>query len=148
MEQQSYLKILESTLDNHRELLTLLNRKKELINQVFEVKFLDERESMIAEIKDIDLKIEYQKLLPEIYSLERIIQEKENYFKEYSKEFDLKKLEVDKNYFQLLNKAKNRAPNDVKLKQFLETVNFKMIESDPEMKVNFYYKLKTMLNQA
>lgn len=143
----SYLKNLEDSLATSREMLELLNNKIAMIdmridNYTYHGKDGDKK--YVWELNED--KISRIKTQGEIHILQKLIKEKHDYFVKYAQEFDIIKAECDRNYTKLLHQASLEKHHNKPLEQFLATVDFKVIESGIEYKVNFYKRLKTLMN--
>jgi len=128
-----YLQQLQDSIDEQKKLLSLLELKVKLLGSTIKEETLE----------SIDKQISYIKIKNELSSLKKVIDEKESYFKKYAIEFEKDWEEVEKNFSQIFSKAK--ASNNPNVKDFLQRINYEMVEIEPQTKVYFYKRLKALL---
>ena len=128
-----YIKTLEGTLLTHKRLLECLEKRLVLIHTDYALK--NEYEKNEIEIDKINPQAE-------IESVKRIIAERENYFQKYMAKFVVDAEEVDKNYEKLLEKIKK--DKKAGSKELLDSVNWKAVEENIEVKIKLYERLKNL----
>jgi hypothetical protein len=89
-------------------------------------------------------KILYLKGKSEINTLARVLKEKNDYFDKFSIEFNRRKMEMEVNYTKTLNLAKELQTSNPIIKQHLENTNWEKVESDIEVRVSFYERIKKL----
>lgn len=141
MSKKTYLDELMETLAPQKELAQLFKDKIEELNAIIE------RDFSCSELEVINFKIDVVKTKQELFTLEKVIKEKEEYFKKYAVQFELDYKEANKNFKQVLEKAKILAMTDKKLKDLLDKVNFTAIETNKEVKVAFYKRFKGLVQK-
>jgi predicted outer membrane protein len=80
-----------------------------------------------------------------LFTVEKVLKEKEDYFKKYAIQFEKDYQEANQKYKQLIEKAKIKAKTDSNVKSLLEKVNFQAIETSKELKVTFYKRFKNLV---
>lgn len=138
MSKKTYLDELMVTLEPQKELAQLFKYKIEEMNQIIEYK-------SISSLDSINLKIDVIKTKQELFTLEKIIKEKEEYFKKYAVQFELDYKEANQNFKQILEKVKAKSKTDSSIKVLLDKVNFQAIETNKEVKVAFYKRFKGLV---
>lgn len=128
-----YIKTLENTLIIHKRLLECLEKRLVLIHTDYALK---------NEYQKNEIEIEKIKTQAEIDSVKRIISERENYFQKYMAKFVVDAEEVDKNYEKLLDKIKK--DKKAGSKELLDSVNWKAVEENIEVKIKLYERLKNL----
>jgi hypothetical protein len=132
---KTYLEELMVTLEPQKELASLLKLKIELLKD----------EVCNNDLNYVNNKIDLIKTKSELFTLEKVIKEKEEYFKKYAAQFELDYKEANRNYKQVLEKVKIKAKTDNVVKSLLDKVNFQAIDSNKEVKVAFYKRFKGLL---
>jgi hypothetical protein len=94
---------------------------------------------------NINHRIDLIKTESELFTLEKVIKEKEEYFKKYAAQFELDYKEANQKYKLVLEKVKIKAKTDKVIESYLKKINFEAIESNKEVKVAFYKKFKGLL---
>jgi hypothetical protein len=79
----------------------------------------------------------------EIDSIKKVIKQREEYFVNYMKQFSIDFDECEKEYENVLKKAK--ASKDINVSEFLRVVNWQGIEEHIEAKIKLYQRLKSLL---
>lgn len=134
----SYIKDLEDSLASQNKMLELLNNRLVLID--------NKLNSDSDDFEKNEMQILALKTHSEIYTLKKVIAEKKAYFEKYAAEFDVKRHECEMHYENTLDQAKKAQHKNPELKKFLENVDYSIIDSQIEYKVNFYERLKGFLN--
>ena len=133
---KKYLDELMETLEPQKELALLLKAK---------VSILSKKSTNFGSLEDINDSIDLIKTKEELFTLEKVIKEKEEYFKKYAAQFELDYKEANQNYKQVLEKVKIKAKTDKVIESYLKKINFEAIESNKEVKVAFYKKFKGLI---
>lgn len=136
---KKYLDELMETLEPQKELRSLLKEKIEELKSIIIIY------SNSNTLHQINFKIDLIKTEAELFTLEKVIKEKEEYFKKYAVQFELDYKEANQNYKQVLEKVKIKAKTDKIVESYLKKINFEAIESNKEVKVAFYKKFKGLL---
>lgn len=136
MSKKTYLDELMETIAPQKQLAQLFKEKIREINSIIDSDF------SCTDLEVINYKIEIVKTKQELFTLEKVIKEKEEYFKKYAIQFELDYSEANKNFKQVLEKVKIKAKTDAKIQELLDKVNFTAIESNKEVKVAFYKRFK------
>lgn len=133
-----YLDVLQKTLDKHYALLKCLELRNKLLADSREEK--DEYNKNESDI--LTFKTER-----EIMTIKSVIKEKEKYFSEFIQQFIKDKEEMDKRYDDMLKNAKmlsdpSKRPDIYNL---LNSVKWDVVETDIEVKLNLYKRLKNLM---
>jgi hypothetical protein len=139
MSKKNYLDELMETLAPQKELAQLLKAKIE------EIKKIVDSDDLISELDKINFKIEVIRTTQELFTVEKVLKEKEDYFKKYAIQFEKDYQEANQKYKQLIEKAKIKAKTYSNVKSLLEKVNFQAIETSKELKVTFYKRFKNLV---
>jgi hypothetical protein len=131
-----YLEKLKDTLVTQKRMKECLEKRLVLISTDWANK--NEYEKNEIEITKI-------KTQGEIDVLKRVIDEKENYFIKYMQGFIVDMEEVEKEYQNILNKAKIKATTNTEMTNLLGSVNWKAVEEFVDVKIHLYKRLKDML---
>jgi hypothetical protein len=127
------------TLKPQQELKQLLKDKAEEINKILSA------DNTMNPIDRINYKIEIVKTNQELSALEKVLKEKEDYFKKYAIQFEKDLKEANQNYKQVIQKATVKAKSDQNIKLLLDKVNLQAIETSKELKVAFYKRFKNLV---
>jgi hypothetical protein len=139
MSKKNYLDELMETLAPQKQLSQLLKDK------IVEIKKIVDSDNTINELDKINFKIEVIRTTQELFTLEKVLKEKEDYFKKYAIQFEKDYQEANQRYKQVIEKAKIKAKTDATVKSLLEKVNFQAIETSKELKVTFYKRFKNLV---
>jgi len=139
MSNKSYLDELLETLKPQQELKQLLKDKAEEINKILSA------DNTMNPIDRINYKIEIVKTNQELSAREKVLKEKEDYFKKYAIQFEKDLKEANQNYKQVIQKATVKAKSDQNIKLLLDKVNLQAIETSKELKVAFYKRFKNLV---
>jgi hypothetical protein len=139
MSKKNYLDELMETLAPQKQLAQLLKDK------TVEIKKILSTDESVSELEKINLKIEVIRTTQELVTVEKMLKEKEDYFKKYAIQFEKDYQEANQRYKQLIEKAKIKAKTDSNVKSLLEKVNFQAIETSRELKVTFYKRFKNLV---
>jgi hypothetical protein len=143
---------MEQIIDNSINHPYLQNLKNTLVTQKTMKECLEKRLFLIhldyankSDYEKNEIEITKIKTQGEIDVLKRVIDEKENYFIKYMKQFVVDIKEVDKEYQNVLNKAKIKATTSTEMTNLLESVNWKTVEENIEVKIHLYKRLKSLV---
>lgn len=139
MSKKNYLDELMETLAPQQQLAKLLKDK------IVEIKKIVDSDNTISELDKINFKIEVIRTTQELFTVEKVLKEKEDYFKKYAIQFEKDYQEANQRYKQVIEKAKIKAKTDATVKSLLEKVNFQAIETSKELKVTFYKRFKNLV---
>ena len=127
-----YLEVLQETLAVHKKMLDCLEKRLVLVHIDYALK--NEYEKNEIEIVKI-------KTQGEIDALKKVIKMREEYFINYMKNFSIQMEECEKEYEDILSKAKLNS----KVSPILDTVNWLAVKENIEVKVKLYQRLKDLL---
>ena len=82
----------------------------------------------------------------EIAAIKRVINEKEQYFVQYMKQYVEDMDEVESNFDNLVKDAKLKAETDITLKKFLNKIIWDNLEKNTEAKIYFYKQIKKRIS--
>jgi len=131
-----YLQNLKNTLVTQKTMKECLEKRLFLIHLDYVNK---------SEFEKNEIEITKIKTQGEIDVLKRVIDEKENYFIKYMKQFVIDIEEVDKEYENIINKAKKKATTNIDMTKLLGSVNWKAVEENIEIKIHLYKRIKDLL---
>jgi hypothetical protein len=128
-----YMKKLQETMQPMRDLLRHYRERLKLIELEKDSKTLREQnEDKILKIKTIQ----------EIDVLEKILFQKNQYFENYSRQFELDLASAKKNFKEVVKKAWVKAEKNEVLMNLMKRANFKEADTNDEVLVIMYNKLK------
>jgi hypothetical protein len=128
-----YMKKLQETMQPMRDLLRHYRERLKLIELEKDSKTLREQnEDKILKIKTIQ----------EIDVLEKILFQKNQYFENYSRQFELDLKDARKNFKEVVRKAWINAEKNEVLMNLMKRANFKEADTNDEVLVIMYNKLK------
>jgi hypothetical protein len=128
-----YMKKLQETMQPMRDLLSYYKERLIFIEQEKDSKTLREQnEDKILKIKTIQ----------EIDVLEKILFQKNQYFENYSRQFELDLTSAKKNFKEVVKKAWVKAEKNEVLMNLMKRANFKEADTNDEVLVIMYNKLK------
>jgi hypothetical protein len=128
-----YMKKLQETMQPMRDLLSYYKERLILIEQEKDSKTLREQnEDKILKIKTIQ----------EIDVLEKILFQKNQYFENYARQFELDLKDARKNFKEVVRKAWIKAEKNEVLMSLMKRANFKEADTNDEVLVIMYNKLK------
>jgi hypothetical protein len=131
-----YAKVLQDTLATHKKMLDCLEKRLTLIHIDYAIK--NEYEKNEIEIVKI-------KTQGEIDSIKKIIKQREEYFVNYMKQFAIDIEECEKEYETILKKSKIKATTNTDMTDLLESVNWKGVDENIEVKIKLYQRLKALV---
>lgn len=131
-----YLQQLKNTLVTQKTMKECLEKRLFLIHLDYVNK---------SEYEKNEIEIAKIKTQGEIDVLKRVIDEKENYFIKYMKQFVIDIEEVEKEYENIIKKAKIKATTNTEMTNLLGSVNWKNVEENVEVKIHLYKRLKDLL---
>ena len=128
-----YMKKLQETMQPMRDLLSYYKERLMFIEQEKDSKTLREQnEDKILKIKTIQ----------EIDVLEKILFQKNQYFENYARQFELDLKDARKNFKEVVRKAWIKAEKNEVLMNLMKRANFKEADTNDEVLVIMYNKLK------
>jgi len=128
-----YMKKLQETMQPMRDLLSSYKERLKFIEEEKDSKSLREQnEDKILKIKTIQ----------EIDVLEKILFQKNQYFENYSRQFELDLASAKKNFKEVVKKAWVKAEKNEVLMNLMKRANFKEADTNDEVLVIMYNKLK------
>jgi hypothetical protein len=128
-----YMIKLQETMQPMRDLLSYYKARLKFINDEMNSKTLREQnENQILKIKTIQ----------EIDVLEKILFQKNQYFENYSRQFELDLASAKKNFKEVVKKAWVKAEKNEVLMNLMKRANFKEADTNDEVLVIMYNKLK------
>ena len=128
-----YMKKLQETMKPMRDLLSYYKERLKLIEaQKDDITPYDQNEYKIIKIKTIQ----------EIDVLEKILFQKNQYFENYSRQFELDLKDAKKNFKEVVKKAWIKAEKNEVLMNLMKRANFKEADTNDEVLVIMHNKLK------
>lgn len=128
-----YMKKLQETMQPMRDLLSYYKERLKFIEQEKDSKTLREQnEDQILKIKTIQ----------EIDVLEKILFQKNQYFENYSRQFEIDLKAAKQNFKEVVRKAWIKAEKNEVLMNLMKRANFKEADTNDEVLVIMYNKLK------
>jgi len=128
-----YMIKLQETMQPMRDLLSYYKARLKFIDDEMNSKTLREKnEDQILKIKTIQ----------EIDVLEKILFQKNQYFENYSRQFELDLASAKKNFKEVVKKAWVKAEKNEVLMNLMKRANFKEADTNDEVLVIMYNKLK------
>lgn len=134
--ENSYLKQLQDTLFVHKKLLDCLEKRMVLIHSNYSEK--NEYEKNEIEITKI-------KTQGEIDAIKRVIENREEYFRNYIKVFVKDAEEMEKNFDSVLKEVTEKKHKIKNAEQILNSINWKNVEQYIEVKIKIYQRLRDLL---
>jgi hypothetical protein len=126
------------TLIPQQELAQLFKDKIKEIKNIINYK-------EVSLLDKINFEIEIIKTSQELKVLQKVINEKEEYFKKYAIQFEIDYKEANQNFKIILEKVKIKAKTDKVVKSLLDKVDFNAVEKNKEVKVAFYKQFKKLV---
>lgn len=131
--QTSYMDKLQETMQPMRNLLKFYQNRLKFIEEEKESKSLREvNEDEILKIKTIQ----------EIDVLQKILNQKQQYFENYSRQFNADLADAKKNFKSVVEKAWEVAKTNAVLMDLMKRANFKEADTNDEVLVIMHNKLK------
>jgi hypothetical protein len=128
-----YMKKLQETMQPMRDLLSYYKERLKFIDDEMNSKTLREQnEDKILRVKTVQ----------EIDVLEKILFQKNLYFENYSRQFELDLTAAKKNFKEVVRKAWIKAEKNEVLMNLMKRANFKEADTNDEVLVIMYNKLK------
>jgi hypothetical protein len=128
-----YMIKLQETMQPMRDLLSYYKARIKFIDDEMNSKTLcEQNEDQILKIKTIQ----------EIDVLEKILFQKNQYFENYSRQFELDLASAKKNFKEVVKKAWVKAEKNEVLMNLMKRANFKEADTNDEVLVIMYNKLK------
>lgn len=135
MEQKSYLQTLQDTMQPMKDMLAYYELRMKFIEKALSNKEVSEREKN----EDRILRI---KTIQEMDVLKKILHQKNDYFKNYARQFEQDLKEAKKNFKETVKKCWVVAEKNEALMKLMNAANFKEAERNDEVLVIMYNKFK------
>ena len=135
MERKTYLQTLQDTMQPMKDMLSYYELRMKFIEKSLQDSNVSEREKNEERI----LKI---KTVQEIDVLKKILFQKNEYFKNYARQFEQDLKEAKKNFKETVKKCWVVAEKNEPLMKLMKSANFKEAESNDEVLVIMYNKFK------
>lgn len=132
---KTYLETLQDTMAPMKDMLLFYEKRLKFIDQALEDSNTTEREKNEERILRI-------KTIQEIDVLKKILFQKNEYFKNYARQFEQDLKEAKKNFKETVKKCWVVAENNEALMKLMKAANFKEAESNDEVLVIMYNKFK------
>jgi hypothetical protein len=131
--QKTYLEVLQDTMQPMKDMLTYYEKRLKYIDEEFDSKPIREQnEDKILRIKTIQ----------EMDVLKKILHQKNEYFKNYARQFEQDLKEAKKNFKETVKKCWVVAEKNEALMKLMNAANFKEAERNDEVLVIMYNKFK------
>jgi hypothetical protein len=131
--QKTYLEVLQDTMQPMKDMLTYYEKRLKYIDEEFDSKSIREQnEDKILRIKTIQ----------EMDVLKKILHQKNEYFKNYARQFEQDLKEAKKNFKETVKKCWVVAEKNEALMKLMNAANFKEAERNDEVLVIMYNKFK------
>lgn len=135
MEQKSYLKTLQETMQPMKDMLGYYEVRLRYIDKSLKDDAVSDREKN----EDRILRI---KTIQEMDVLKKILHQKNDYFKNYARQFEQDLKEAKKNFKETVKKCWVVAEKNEALMKLMNAANFKEAERNDEVLVIMYNKFK------
>lgn len=135
MEQKSYLQTLQETMQPMKDMLSYYELRMKLIDEALQDKSRtpwEHNEDRILRIKTIQ----------EMDVLKKILHQKNEYFKNFARQFEQDLKEAKKNFKETVKKCWVVAEKNDALMKLMKAANFKEAERNDEVLVIMYNKFK------
>lgn len=139
-----YAKTLQDNLTTQRKMETLLQQKVIYLLQIIEQNektkdFLSTNTSN-EKLAAVDYEIQLIRTEGELNTLRKVIKEKDNYYQQYMKQFEIDIAEVNLKFKNTVAIArKSTKPNVIKL---LSEIQWDRVDNDEEVKIAVYKQLR------
>lgn len=131
-----YRKELDKTLLEYKNMITALRLRLDL---------MDEENSDKSEYQKNEARILRVKTEAEIRTLERIVLDKERYFVDFMKQFEVDAKDCNDNWDVVFNQAKLLENRNSIIKKLLDNINWDVMEKEPEVKIAVFKSIKKQL---
>lgn len=135
MEHKSYLKTLQDTMQPMKDMLSYYELRMKFIDKALANKDVSEREKNEERILRI-------KTIQEMDVLKKILHQKNEYFKNYARQFEVDLKEAKKNFKETVKKCWVVAEKNEALMKLMKAANFKEADRNDEVLVIMYNKFK------
>jgi hypothetical protein len=135
MEQKSYLITLQETMQPMKDMLSYYELRMKYIDKSLKDNGISEREKNEERILRI-------KTIQEIDVLKKILHQKNEYFKNYARQFEQDLKEAKKNFKETVKKCWIVAEKNEALMKLMKAANFKEADKNDEVLVIMYNKFK------
>lgn len=135
MEQKSYLQTLQETMQPMKDMLSYYELRMKLIDEALQ----DKSRTTWEHNEDRILRI---KTIQEMDVLKKILHQKNEYFKNFARQFEQDLKEAKKNFKETVKKCWVVAEKNEALMKLMKAANFKEAERNDEVLVIMYNKFK------
>lgn len=135
MQHKSYIQTLQDTMQPMKDMLSYYELRMKFIDKALANNEVSEREKNEERILRI-------KTIQEMDVLKKILYQKNEYFKNYARQFEQDLKEAKKNFKETVKKCWVVAENNEALMKLMKAANFKEAESNDEVLVIMYNKFK------
>ena len=135
MKEKTYLEILQETMQPMKDMLSYYETRMKLIDEKLDDKTRskwDQNEDRILRLKTIQ----------EMDVLQKILNQKNEYFKNFARQFEMDLKEAKKNFKKTVEKCWEVAKTNDALMKLMKSANFKEAEKNNEVLVIMYNKFK------
>ena len=135
MKEKTYLEVLQETMQPMKDMLSYYETRMKLIDEKLEDKTRskwDQNEDRILRLKTIQ----------EMDVLQKILNQKNEYFKNFARQFEMDLKEAKKNFKKTVEKCWEVAKTNDALMKLMKSANFKEAEKNNEVLVIMYNKFK------
>lgn len=135
MKQKTYLEVLQDTMQPMKDMLSFYDTRIKLIDEALE----DKTRSKWEQNEDRILRL---KTIQEMDVLQKILNQKNEYFKNFARQFEMDLKEAKKNFKKTVEKCWEVAKTNDALMKLMKSANFKEAEKNNEVLVIMYNKFK------
>jgi len=133
---EDYRKELDNTLLEYKNMIAALRLRINLMDE----EFADKSEYQKNEARITKVKTE-----TEIRTLERIVLDKERYFVDFMKQFEVDAKDCNDNWESVYNLAKLQENRNSVIKTLITNINWDVMNKEPEVKIAVFKSLKKQL---
>ena len=131
--QKTYLQVLQDTMQPMKDMLSYYENRLKFIDEEYDLKTpREQNEDQILRIKTIQ----------EMDVLKKILHQKNEYFKQYARQFEQDLKDAKKNFKEVVKKCWVSAASNAALMNLMKAANFKEADKNDEVLVIMYNKLK------
>jgi hypothetical protein len=131
--QKTYLQVLKDTMQPMKDMVSYYENRLKFIDEGYDLKTpREQNEDQILRIKTIQ----------EMDVLNKILHQKNEYFKHYAAQFEQDLKEAKKNFKKTVEKCWEVAKTNDALKKLMNAANFKEADRNDEVLVIMYNKFK------
>jgi hypothetical protein len=136
-EAEKYLAKMRASVDDVKEMISLLERRIELGNIEMQTK---------SEYEANEIQIHLIKTTREIQSLQNLYNEKLQYYEKYSKEFLIDYEDCENNFDRIIDIARKKQREIGSLYAIMSRMDFNKVTSNIQTKITIYKKIKSILD--